>query len=364
MKITNTIILWMLACCFYMNSETVSSTFLFLFFFGSCLVNHVNKFKVLLISGLGFIFLFYVLSFETPSSFNFLNDYLNKIMGINLREIINSYFIKIHGQTLGSFISLVLLNIKNDYNYPIYYKLIDLSIVHLIVISSYHINIFCGLVNKIFHKFPTLGRIISALLSFTISYLNGFSPSSIRVFCANVFGIFKSTRNCKANLSFIFLGLVAPKVLISFGFLMSFLGSRGVKLFYKTHNSGKLYEAFFTSIFATIYIIPSLGIINNSISLWGVFLSLLYSPIFILVYIFLFIFSWVNWLDPVFIVAYNLIFEVSKVLEHINVVIPISIFKNEWIFSIYYSSLELFNLYIFRKRSSMKWKLNKLERVY
>lgn len=364
MRITNTIILWMLACCFYMNSETVTSTFLFLIFFGSCLTNHVNKFKVLLISGLGFLYLFYIFYIQTPTNFDFFKNSINEITGVNLREIINSYFIKTHGEILGSFISLILLNIKNDYNYPIYYRLINLSIVHLIVISSYHINFLCILVNKIFYKVPTIARFITILLSLTISYLNGFSSSSIRVFCANIFHIFKSTRNDKSNLSFIFLGLLAPRVLISLGFLMSFLGSRGIKIFYKTHSSGKLYEAFFTSIFATIYIIPSLGIINDSVSLWGIFLSLLYSPIFLLVYIFLFIFSWVNWLDSFLIVAYNFIFEISKLLEHVNVFIPVSFFKNQWIFSFYYLCLELLNLFIFQKRSSMKWKLKKLERIY
>lgn len=363
MKIVNSITLWMTACCFY-NESKIISLFLFGFFFTNCIFSQINKYKVFLIFVIGSFYLFYVSYINQLNSFDFLNDFINKAIGIDFRKVINDFFIKTHGTLIGSFLSLILLNIKNSYSYPIYYKLISLSIVHLIVISGYHINVLCYFVSKVFKKYSSVEKLSFFFLSLIISYLNGFSASSLRVFCSSIFNLFQKTKYHKTNLSLILIGLISPYTLTSIGFCMSYLGGRGIKVFTKMHGCGKMYESIFSSIFATIYIIPFLATINDSISLWGTFISLLFAPIFMVLYFLTLIFVWVNWLDPIFNFAYNFIFQLSNSLDSINVLIPISFFNNQWLMSTYYLVLEILNLFIFQRRNTTKWKLKNLQKLY
>ncbi|MDE6428917.1 MAG: ComEC/Rec2 family competence protein [Malacoplasma sp.] len=260
--------------------------------------------------------------------------------------------------------SLILLNIKNSQNINLYYKLVNLSVVHLIVISGYHINIFCFLILKIFFKFPKVGRILSILFSFFISYLNGFSPSTIRIFLSLIFSSFNKTKNYSTDLSIITIAIIAPGTILSFGLCMSFLGARGVKLFNTVREKNIIYNSFFTSFFAIIYIVPYIAMMNNQISLWGIFFSILFTPIFSLIYILSLCFSWWIEFSPMFKFTYQLVASISQTLNYMNIYIEINFLNNWWVIGFYYSFIEYLNLFLKKQRMVKKWYLKDLKQNY
>lgn len=359
MKWTNQIAIWAIACCFYTYNIGIS-IFLFVIFFGSALVYKLPKTLLVLIVLIGLWYLFYVIYLPNLKSFDFLYNFVNKLFNQDIRLTINNYFLKIHNNTIGSFLSLVLLNIKNQYNNKLYYELVDLSIVHLIVISGYHVNLLCLFFKKVFWKFPFLGNYISLLIAFFITYLNGFSSSTIRILFTYFFYCFNRTKFYGVNLSIISISLIAPKTITSLGLCMSFLGARGIKVFTKIACEGSLYENLFSSFFATLYILPFISQMNDNISLWAIFYSLLFTPIFMLLYFFSFLLCWFNNLDQILNIFYLLIFNSSKILNNINVYVPISYMNNTYFFIPYYSTLEIVNLLLIKERKKEKWKLKTL----
>lgn len=215
----------------------------------------------------GIIYLVTITYWTHTNYFQLIYDFLNRYLFFNLREIIANYFIKVQGETLGSFLNLILLNIKNANNYDVYYKLISLSVVYLIVVSGFHVNILCNLLGKIFFKLNKTRKVFKCLLAFFICYLNGFSAALIRITFAIFFSSFDKTKKHATNLSLITIGLIAPTAVTSIGICMSFLGARGIKVFNKFRDENKLYSSIFTSVFATLYIIPFIAMMNDGFSL-------------------------------------------------------------------------------------------------
>ncbi|MDE7087959.1 MAG: ComEC/Rec2 family competence protein [Malacoplasma sp.] len=363
MKIIKQLSLWMLICCFYFDN-LILSLFLIAFFLVSFLINKIKKIHLFLLFLIGFFYLVFIAYIYKNESFDFLNVWINKILTFDLRNKINEYFVNIHGTQTGSFLSLILLNIKNNQNINLYYKLVDLSVVHLIVISGYHINIFCFLILKIFFKFPKTGKILCIVFSFFISYLNGFSPSTIRIFLSLIFYSFNKTKNYSTDLSIIAIALIAPKVISSFGLCMSFLGARGVKLFAVIKEKNILYNTFFTSFFAIIYIVPYIAMLNNQMSLWGIFFGILFTPIFTIIYFLSLLFSWWMTFSIMFQFTYQFINNISQTLNNMNIFIEINFLTNWWIIGFYYSLIEFFNLFLKHKRKVKKWYLKDLKENY
>lgn len=155
----------MLICCFYFDN-LILSLFLIIFFIANIFISKFKKIDLFFLLLFGIIYLFFIAYVYKNDSFNFLYIWTNKIITFDLRNKINDYFISVHDLQSGSFLSLILLNIRNDHNINIYYELVYLSVVHLIVISGYHINLFCLLILKIFFKFPKLGKFFVLLFLF------------------------------------------------------------------------------------------------------------------------------------------------------------------------------------------------------
>ncbi|MCF0217547.1 MAG: ComEC/Rec2 family competence protein [Malacoplasma sp.] len=363
MKIINLITLWVVGSCFLQNN-TVIAIFIFVFFLATALTNKINPFYLMGIGIFGIIYLVTITYWTHTNYFQLIYDFLNRYLFFNLREIIANYFIKVQGETLGSFLNLILLNIKNANNYDVYYKLISLSVVYLIVVSGFHVNILCNLLGKIFFKLNKTRKVFKCLLAFFICYLNGFSAALIRITFAIFFSSFDKTKKHATNLSLITIGLIAPTAVTSIGICMSFLGARGIKVFNKFRDENKLYSSIFTSVFATLYIIPFIAMMNDGFSLWAPFLSLLFAPVFFLTYVVSLFFGWFSFSIPAIHFFYNLIYQACNLLNTVNVLVPITLFQNYWIFGSYYTVIELSLLIYYKLWEKNKWKLKKLQRLY
>lgn len=356
MKYLNQLTIWMIACCFYSYNPAIS-LFIFMLFFISTILNKLKRSEFFFVILFGIAYFCFISYLYWNNSFEFLSNFINKIFKTNIRNNLSNYFIKIHKNHIGSFFSLILLNIKNEFNKKLYYNLISLSIVHLIVISGYHVNLFCIFFKKIFCNISFFKYLLPIIIAFVISYLNGFSSSRVRVLASNIFLSFSYTRLNSSNLSTILICLVAPKSITSLGVCMSLLGSRGIKVFFKLEGSGHFYENIFSSFFATLYILPFVSYMNEYVSLWAIFYSLLFTPIFMIVYFLSLFFCWFNNLDSLINFFYLLIANSSKILSYINVEIPIKFMSKNYFLITFYSILELVNLFLIKERKKEKWKL-------
>lgn len=69
-----------------------------------------------------------------------LYNFTNQIFGISIRDEITNYVGSVHSKEVSNFLFLTLFGIKSSGIYDFYYQLIDLAVVHIIVISGFHLS--------------------------------------------------------------------------------------------------------------------------------------------------------------------------------------------------------------------------------
>jgi ComEC/Rec2-related protein len=167
------------------------------------------------------------------------------------------------------FLNLLLLNIKQSSGYDTYQKMIDLSIVYLIVISGLHLSFMKILIFKLI-KIKYLKDIISLSLIFLYSYLLKFSISSTRVLITYVFSLMfrKNFKNYFdiVSLGAIFIVLCGPSCVFNYGFCMSYGCTFAILTINKLPINSELLKQIVISIVATLICLPFVILMNQQIS--------------------------------------------------------------------------------------------------
>lgn len=279
-----------------------------------------------------------------------LYSFTNQIFEISIRDEITNYVGSVHSKEVSNFLFLTLFGIKSSGIYGFYYQLIDLAVVHIIVISGFHLSALWKTTNFIFKKTKHLKNIISFLLLFFVSYLNTYSIGCLRSLLFFIIGYFVKDNFKKMNLSILFILIVFPQEILGFSFQMSYICVLVIFVIGKNKIQSNFFKNIFTSFFVTIFLIPFIAIMNGRISLWSIFYSWLLTPFFVGLYFFSLIFCWFNFSEPVLYFCINSIYDFCNILNSINIFIPINIFKS-YLFSSFYLSLNyLLIFYVFEKK--------------
>lgn len=321
----------------------------------------INRFVFLFQVILMFFYLIFITYFHSNKSFKFLFEAINKIFKFNLRNYLINYVNRIHNKQIANYILLLLFNFKTSESLNFYQNLTKLSIVHLIVVGGLHVNLLCLIFKKIFYKFPNISNFFSFIIAFFICYLNNFSPATTRTFLAYFLCLFKFTRKKSTNISIILITLIAPFALTNIGLCMSYVSTRALK-FFKIKRKNFISDLLI-SFLVLLYLIPFLAKISGYISLWSIFLSFLFSSIFILIYALLLIFSWTAFFENYL----KFVFEHLKIFiekfNNIDISIPIFFIKNDLIVVFYYLVLEVLINFLLLKSKEEIWK-NNLKKYY
>ena len=202
------------------------------------------------------------------------------------------------------YISLFLLGIKNNLNEDVYKMSIETSVVHLFVISGFHMMIFNFIFTNIF-KLLRIKRSISQLMSLSLLlvylYILGSPLAASRAFIILVFyfvntHIFnnKFSKITILNTTMILLALINPRGISSLSFILTFMANYSIVIFNYINFKNKKYKLVLFPVFIYLCTLPVIVYINKFISPLGLLWSVILAPVFSVVYtlsIFLFPFK-------------------------------------------------------------------------
>ena len=191
------------------------------------------------------------------------------------------------------YISLILIGKKNDLNKDLYEKVKYISILHLFVISGFHINLLMMIFLWIFKKIK-IKNIYANLMGFIIIalylYILNFPISSMRalffiVICFINKEFFKNKFSKIDILSFIMLMmfLSQPYIIFSLSFIFTFTITFGI-LFVNNAKNKKIK----IPLIILFSYLSSIGIsiqVNGWFNVFGIINSIIFSPIIIINYV-------------------------------------------------------------------------------
>lgn len=189
------------------------------------------------------------------------------------------------------YVPISLIGYKSTYNLDIYEKLKSNSIIHLFVISGFHINFWVLIINKICKSLKLTNKYVLVLIPMLLLFylwLLDFSISSIRAF---IFGIliiinknFLKEKYKKTDLlsfSMLLVFLSNPFIVYSLSFIFSFIISYVILL---SFNFSKRFLKIKISLVAWISSLILITFINKTISLNGLVNNYIFTPIIIFLY--------------------------------------------------------------------------------
>ncbi len=230
----------------------------------------------------------------------------------NLKYKIKNYLLNHYPDKTKKYLVTIFLgiNILDDNIYEIYK---NFNLTHLFSISGVHINFIVLFLNFILKKLKIKNIIIEFILIFYLYFLN-FIPSVFRsVSCY----IFKKRFNMSSfnalNLSLIIILLIFPNVFFLPQFYLSYLSSfLIIMLDLKKDKFSNLKLL----INLNIFLFPFLINLNNKFSIIALFISYIYSILFIK---FVLPFSFMTLFIPFFKTYYeNIIILFEKIISNIN----------------------------------------------
>ncbi|WP_148262287.1 ComEC/Rec2 family competence protein [Mycoplasma suis] len=119
-----------------------------------------------------------------------------------LQEKLNKVIVSNYSGKTQKFISYLLLNKRDREINPVIEDFRELSIVHLIVISGFHMNLVKNILSKIIPNClnPKIKKILIFSSLFTYSWATAFSIPSTRIFFEESSELFKEKRIRRGNL--------------------------------------------------------------------------------------------------------------------------------------------------------------------
>lgn len=241
------------------------------------------------------------------------------------------------------YISLMFLGIKNSINNDIYQLAIKTNIVHLFVISGFHISIFYLVFTKIFKWFK-LKEIYSVIFSLIIIlfylYLLNFPLSASRAFLLLLFySVNKLLLSNKfsslqvLSLVMILMFLVRPRSVTSLSFILTFLATFTIMIINEINWKTKLKKYVAFVLITYLSTLPIIISINEFIAPFGIIWATTLAPLFSLMYtITLFLFPFKDLMNFI----YSAFDQILNFINKLNICIDVHWIKQTWIIYIYF----------------------------
>lgn len=286
--------------------------------------------------------------------FNHLANWIDDFIHFSLRNFLISFIKNNYSLTDSNIIELLIFNIKTNSGKYIYQLMINMSIVHLIVISGLHLSIIAWINQKIFKRTPKVCFTINLLLITFMCYLLNFSISTLRVlFCLTIAFVFKKRKPNKfdaVSISGFISVCINPFGAINLGFLMSYLCTVTIIYINQFKLPNFWIQFLLTNLCAFIVSLPFVLQINSKISLFVVINSFIFNYFIIFIFIAVLIFVWIPFLINLIHSLINLMVNVIVAFNYLNIQINL-IRWNHLIVNLYLSVL-LISYYVFNLTKS------------
>jgi len=244
-----------------------------------------------------------------------------------------------------SYLKLILFNVKDENNSFFYDNFSLYSLTYLIAVSGFHINLLLSFFKKVFrNNFIGIG-----IVSFYL-YLLDFSVSSYRAFLCYVFkkvnkilGFSLSNLEVISLIGSVFI-LKDPSLMFSFSFIYSFLATFVLEIF-------KLYKGKKVTVMFYIYLvnIPLLLVNYYKLNLSSLLFSLVLSVPVSFLYVFSFMFLFLDKFYLIYEMVIGLFYRLFNVLNKFNFILVFG--KPSFIFIVIYY-LILISFFVFKERKS------------
>ena len=219
-----------------------------------------------------------------------IKDPYNHIIKIDYRNLIINRLIKEDNRS-SPFLRLILFSDRSE-DEEFYFKLKDLSILHLFVISGFHINVLFSFLSKYTEKIFKNQFIILALI-LPYLYLLNFSIPSLKAFVFLLFDLISKKYFNKSFDRLTILALVGllilltnPSSIFSYSFSLSMLASLNLELLSKIKISNKILRYSTINLLMFLGILPVILLINYEFNflavLFNVVMSLIIPPLYLL----------------------------------------------------------------------------------
>ncbi|WP_412032224.1 ComEC/Rec2 family competence protein [Malacoplasma muris] len=320
----------------------------------SCLIK-INK-KTFALS-----FVLPVIIFGIYFLLNFLNkimitEWVDLVLKYSLRKNLILHIDKYYDETVSSIIKMILFSYKDDNSHDVYNSLSRLSIVHLIVVSGFHISVYIGIINFIFKKHRIIKNVFLLIFLFFICYLNDFNLSIFRSLMFVILGFTKINRKHFLNISIILISLFVPNALTQYGFQMSCLCIFVINIFNKKiKGKSKFINYVILTALINLILLPYTSIFSNKISLLFFLYNYLFTPIFYILYLFISLFFLFEFMVIPISTFVNVFLNLVKLADSFNIFISLPNMNN--LLSIIYmcTSLILLNYW-----KDIKYETNQL----
>ena len=259
---------------------------------------------------------------------------------------------------------LLFIGEKTAETKEIFNVALNMNIVHLFVISGFHISLFQVMFKKLLQliKVPEYYASWISLVPIIIYiYLLNFPLSALRATLLSVLSvinknIFKSRFRNIHILSLIMTGmfLANPNIIYSISFILTFLATYVVLLINSFEFKKERYKYISIIVFAYSSNVTIVAYLNHFFTLFGILYGVLLGPVFVVVYtltLILFPFKWLlDKVDWLFILL-------LETFDKTNILIDLPRFSIKWVFAVYgtmissMGTLLLFNSFL---KSSLK----------
>lgn len=250
---------------------------------------------------------------------------------------------------------LILLGLRYYKNETVISKIKNISILHLVTISGFHINLILLLIEKILQLFKIRNKYVYILIFlFLIPYIliMNVPIAATRALIFSFLCIFNkyflNNKFHKLNLlsiTMIIFFLINPYIIFSLSFIFTFILTYAIILTTSLSNKNKKAKILLVvSVFSALINL----ITNKEINFTSIVFSLFFSPIIAFIYILTFLFFW---LKPVMDNCYLLLDILINIFQHLKLSINLDLQTN-WIISIY--SILFFLVLIIGKKPILK----------
>lgn len=255
---------------------------------------------------------------------------------------------------------LILLGLRYYKNEVIISKIKNISILHLVTISGFHINLILLLIEKILRLFKIQNKYVYILIFlFLIPYIliMNIPIAATRALIFSFLCIFNKyflkNKFHKLNLlsiTMMIFFLINPYIIFSLSFIFTFILTYAIVLTTSLSNKNKKIKIL---LIASIFSILINLITNKEINFTSVIFSLFFSPIIAFVYILTFLFFW---LKPIMDNCYLLLDILINISQHLKLSINLDLQTN-WIIVIY--SILFVSILIIGKKPILKFETKK-----
>lgn len=239
-----------------------------------------------------------VLWYLLPNMWNLkqMSQWLNeKLQHFSLRDLMLKQVNTLYEDPQQAFLRILIFNEKM-YTNSQYMLFRDLGMLHLFVVSGLHISVLCAFFSYLFKRCYWLGLLFNLVVSCLLFYLAGFSISILRIIISLIISQIKPFKRLSSFDKNCWVGVMLcllVKDASSYSFILTMICTLAINFIVMvfSHFLTRLFYINFLLFFVSLPITISF---NGYLNILAILNSFAYSYVFIFMFYYALLFSWIG----------------------------------------------------------------------